>query len=154
MIGDDGGSMSRLPADGYQQYQTESTLQVHPKHDEYYSVSPGENYYATEYDGVDQNQAYSTNVNFDNSHEMPTSSSVGIEQNNRESSISLQQQQHQSIEYSTNIEPTAADTVTATDIRVPNYLQSDTDDSQPDYQNSNKTQPDSDFDFSTNSEMN
>lgn len=151
MIGNDESSMSRLPSDGYQQYQTQSTLQVQPKVDEYYTVSPGENYY-NDYETVDQNQTYSTNTTFDKSHELPTSSSVAVEQHNQQKQKQQQQQRRQSqqkIEYTTNIEPAA-------DVRIPNYLQSDTDDSQTGYQNnpSSKIQQDSDFDFSTNSDMN
>ncbi|XP_055324627.1 putative uncharacterized protein DDB_G0271606 isoform X2 [Sitodiplosis mosellana] len=163
MIGNDGSSMSRLPSsDGYQQYETQSALQAQLKHDDYYTVSPGENYYS-DYGTVDQNQTYSTNATFDNSHELPTSSLVAVDQHGRQQQQPQQQpqqqqqqpqqrqsqQSQQKIEYTTNAEP-------ASDIRIPNYLQSDTDDSQTGYANnpSNKIQQDSDFDFSTNSETN
>lgn len=148
MIGNDGSSMSRLSSDGYQQYQTQSTLQAQPKHDEYYSVSPGENYYSDYGDAgaINQNQTYLTNTTFD---ELATSSSVAVEQHNRQQQQQQQQQKQHQIEYTANNKPAA-------DIRIPNYLQSDTDDSQTGYQNSpsNKIQQDSDFDFSTNSDKN
>lgn len=149
MIGNDESSMNRLPSDGYQQYQTQLTLQVQPKVDEYYTVSPGENYY-NDYETVDQNQTYLTNTTFDKSHELPTTSSVAIEQQKQQQQKQQQRRQsQQQIEYTTNIEPVA-------DVRIPNYLQSDTDDSQTVYQNnpSSKIQQDSDFDFSTNSDIN
>lgn len=159
MIGNDGNSMSGLPSsDAYQQYQTQSTLQTQPKLDEYYTVSPGENYYS-DYGTVDPNQTYSKNASFDSSHELPTSNLVTVEQHGRQQQQQQQQpsqyqqnqpqQSQQQIEYRTNAEP-------ATDARIPNYLQSDTDDSQTGYPTnpSNKIQQESDFDFSTNSDTN
>lgn len=108
--------------DGYQQFQTETTLQVQPKQDEYYTVSPGENYY-TDYENVNENRTYGVPSN------------VGaVEQQPQQQSNALAQQ-----------EP----------IHIPNYLQSDTDDSQAGYQNQTSNNApqsqDSDFDFSTNS---
>lgn len=158
MIENDGSSMSRLPVDDYQpQLQVESTIHRQPKYDDYYTMPPGENYY-TDYENVEQNQAYTTNVNFDNNlNEVAGSSAFSIEQHNSQSSKqqhNLQpsqpaQSNQQSIEYLSNNQPN-------TNVRIPNYLLSDTDDSQTGYQNhpSNKISQESDFDYSTNSEMN
>lgn len=130
------GSSMGLPADGYQQYQSEVTLQVQPKHDDYYSVQPGENYYS-DYGGVDEQQTYSMSPNTVNSREYSTMNTVAVKQQN------LQPQQEPNL---------IANTQPAINTSTPNYLQSDTDDSTG-YQNipSNKTAPnqDSDFDFST-----
>lgn len=124
---------------GYQQYQSETALQPPPKQDEYYTVSPGENYYN---DYVDENQTYSTNTNIGNSSEVSTFSTAAVEQ---------QQQIHQTqpeIDYTVNHEQTI-------NTPAPNYLQSDTDDSQTGYPNVAINQApqsqESDFDFSTNS---
>lgn len=143
MIGNDGNSTDQLPADSYHQYQMESMQQpAQPKHDDYYTVSPGENYY-TEYSGVDDNQDYSACRNYDNSHEPTTAAAVVTEQNNL--------QDEQQTDYLVTNEQIA-------DAYIPNYLQSDTDDSQTGYRNdtTNKTPQnhDSDFDFSTNSDAN
>lgn len=157
MIGNDGNSMSGLPSsDAYQQYQTQSTLQTQPKLDEYYTVSPGENYYS-DYGTVEQDQTYSKNASFDSSRELPTSNLVAVEQHERQQQQqqpsqfqqSQPQQSQQQIEYVTSAE-------SAIDVRIPNYLQSDTDDSQTGYPSnpSNKIQQESDFDFSTNSDTN
>lgn len=149
MIGNDGSS--RLPADSYQQYQMESTQQqAQPKQDDYYTISPGENYY-TEY-GVDDNQGYSGG-GYSNPH-VPTTVSntvASVEQHNLQSPYQQQQQPDYSTNL-TNIEPVV-------DTHIPNYLQSDTDDSQRDVHQNNATNKppqnnDSDFDFSTNSDMN
>lgn len=149
MIGNGESSTGRLPADSYQQYQMESMQQpVQPKHDDYYTVSPGENYY-TEYSGggVDDSQTgYSVGGNYDNSHEPINAAAVMAEPNNL--------QYEQQTDYLAKSEP-ITDTINT---HIPNYLQSDTDDSQTGYRNdvTNKTpqNQDSDFDFSTNSDAN
>lgn len=158
MIENDDNTMSGLPSsDAYQQYQTQSTLLTQPKLDEYYTVSPGENYYS-DYGTVDQNQTYSTNADFDSSRELPTSNLVAAERHGRHQQQqepptqfkqTQPQQLQQQIEYITSADPAA-------DLRIPNYLQSDTDDSQTGYPNnpSSKLQQESDFDFSTNSDTN
>lgn len=147
-VGNSNGAMN-VPDDGYQQYQTESTLQAPPKQDEYYSVSPGENYYSehqfdqqsSDYGNVDENQTYSMNTNIGNSSEVSTFSTGPAEQ---QSNIQAQPE----IDY-------AANTEQVINPHVPNYLQSDTDDSQTGYQtiatNKAPQSQDSDFDFSTNS---
>lgn len=124
--------------DGYQQFQTESALQVPPKQDEYYTVSPGENYY-TDYD----NETYAAPSNTTNV------TGVAAQQTQSHSLNQLQQQPQLQPQPLSNIpkqhEP----------IHVPNYLQSDTDDSQIGYPNQTTNaapqSQDSDFDFSTNS---
>lgn len=129
-ITNDGNTMisaTEQLSDGYQQYQypIDSMSQVQPQQDAYYSVTPGENYY-TEYTDDDQNQQYYSEVNTDPEQHLP------------------QQQQQQQIDNTTNVGQ-------ANDERIPNYLQSDTDDSQIMDRNQNAQYQDSDFDFSTNS---
>lgn len=136
-------SSGNVADDNYQQYPTDATLQVQPKQDEYYTVSPGENYYNEDYGNYDDNQTYSTNTNVGNSSQLSTISTAATEQTTNNP------QTHQEIEYS---EPNAQ---TRTP-QIPNYLQSDTDDSQIGYQNTatNQQAPqsqDSDFEFSINS---
>lgn len=127
-----------LPGDGYQQYQSEAaTLQVQPKHDDYYTVTPGENYYSDYTSGVDEHQTYSMNANTVNSREYPTVNTVAVEQQN------LQPQQEPNL-IANNQQPI--------NTSIPNYLQSDTDDSQSGYPAISTNKPsqnqDSDFDFS------
>lgn len=129
--------------DSYHQYSTDATLQVQPKQDEYYTVSPGENYYNEDYGNYDDNQTYSTNTNVGNSSQLSTISTAPTEQTTNNP------QTHQEAVYS---EPNAQ----IASAHIPNYLQSDTDDSQIGYQNiaTNQQAPqsqDSDFEFSINS---
>lgn len=133
--------------DGYQQYQTESTLQVQPKQDEYYTVSPGENYY-TDYENVNDNRTYAAPSNATNLQavDVPVVEQHHQQQKRQPPPQPQQQQQPQ---------PQSNQQTQPEPIYVPNYLQSDTDDSQIGYQNQPANNPpqsqDSDFDFSTNS---
>lgn len=132
------------PAEGYvPQYET--PLQTENATDEYYSVQPGENYYG-EYEEAATAAAVEQPTNFtidtnENPHNMQPSNAPILEQH----------QVQPNIENSSDIEQTM-------NARIPNYLHSDTDDSQTGYQTfpSNNMPPnqDSDFDFSTNSEHN
>lgn len=128
--------------DGYQQYQTEPALQVPPKQDEYYTVSPGENYY-TDYD--DQTYAASSN----------TTNVTGVAAQQKENQSHNQPQQQQQPQPQLQPQPLSNIPNQHEPIHVPNYLQSDTDDSQTGYPNqATNAAPqsqDSDFDFSTNS---
>lgn len=157
MIGNGESSTGRiLPADSYQMESMQQPVQT--KHDDYYTVSPGENYY-TEYGGdgssgggvvIDDNQTvYSAGGNYDNSHEPITPAAVMTEAHN------LQYQQQADYQ---QYPQQAAKTEPIVSAHIPNYLQSDTDDSQTGYRNdaTNKTPQnhDSDFDFSTNSDAN
>lgn len=134
--------------DGYQQFQPEATLQVQPKQDEYYTVSPGENYY-TDYENVNENQTYTVPSNARNSRTSETSATD--QQKLQQQQPQPQQQHHQQQEKQQPPQPPLPAA------HVPNYLQSDTDDSQIGYQNqptNNAPQSqdsNSDFDFSTNS---
>lgn len=126
-----------------QQFQGETTLQ--PKQDDYYTVSPGENYY-TDYDNSNQNQNYALTSNTQNAvHAVDVN--VMDQQKIMQPSQSQRQQQAPQIQ----AQPIQQR-------QIPNYLQSDTDDSQIGYQNqpTNNSAPQShdstsDFDFSTNS---
>lgn len=126
--------------DGYQQFQTEQTLQVQPKQDEYYTVSPGENYY-TDYENINENQTYAVPSNVGN---------VAQQKQNQSQKQPQQQQQQQQYQPQSNLPNQPNEP-----IHVPNYLQSDTDDSQTGYPNQTTIaapqSQDSDFDFSTNS---
>lgn len=124
---------------GYPQYEM-PLQETQSQNDAYYSVTPGENYY-NDYEGTEQNTNYSMNPN-ESSHNMIPENSTSI----------LEQHQVQpGIENATNMEQTMT-------THIPNYLQSDTDDSQTGYQmmpdNQMPQNQDSDFDFSTNSENN
>lgn len=137
-----------------QQAEIEShQLQTQSQPDEYYTVSPGENYYAdynsnqpypsqtTEESGGDTGGYVSANtiadVSAPNVHEPFNQSAqeVTIEQQQIPDEVQIERLPRQN--------------------RIPNYLQSDTDDSQIGYiepSNANATSyPDSDFEFSTNS---
>lgn len=137
--------------DGYQQFQAKTTLQVPPKQDEYYTVSPGENYY-TDYENVNENQTYAVPSNARNA------SAVAAQQKQNHSQKQQQQvpQPHPQPQPQ-QIQPQSISNLPKQHepIHVPNYLQSDTDDSQIGYPNQAANaapqSQDSDFDFSTNS---
>lgn len=137
--------------DGYQQFQTETTLQVPPKQDEYYTVSPGENYY-TDYENVNETpQTYAVPSNAGNSQ--PVIVAAVDQQNQRQPPPLLPQQQQQQMQHQP--QPLSNLPTQQEPIHVPNYLQSDTDDSQIGQQNQTENaapqSQDSDFDFSINS---
>lgn len=103
-------------------------------------MQPGENYYAEYEEANDQSTNFSINTN-ENPHNMVSSNAPILEQQQLEPNIdNLRGSEH------------------TMNTHIPNYLHSDTDDSQTGYQSipNNNLQPnqDSDFDFSTNSEMN
>lgn len=130
-------------------------LSVQSQPDEYYTVSPGENYYSN----YEANQSYPDYQN-DNIAETNT---VSVEPRTSEGAQNAYESFNQSVDPTTIEQPTHnTDASTAMQMerqtkpnRVPNYLQSDTDDSQIgniDPSNANSaTYPDSDFEFSTNS---
>lgn len=156
---DDNGHNIPLASEQYanaygQQAVTQAQqLQIQSQPDEYYAVTPGENYYvdystsqpytshSADDDGVDGNDgnmmANTTSVvATPNAHE-PFNQSV--------QAATIEQQIPDAVQMERQTRPN----------RVPNYLQSDTDDSQTGYIDPNNansaTYPDSDFEFSTNS---
>lgn len=121
------GDPNNSSTQNYQQYQVDSTLPAQPEYDDYYTVSPGEKYYE-ETEPTDTQYGYeaSHDTSHDTSYAAPTTAPPE--------------------QYSVQPQP---------NLHVPNYLQSDSDNSQTGYQTnpSNKApSQDSDFDFSTNSE--
>lgn len=111
---------------------------MQPKQDEYYTVSPGENYY-TDYENTNENQTYELPSNTGNSQVVDVAVMEQSQLQHQQQPPMQTQPQLQSIQQ----QP------------IPNYLQSDSEDSQIAYQNqptNNAPQSqESDFDFSTNS---
>lgn len=130
-------------------------LGVQSQPDEYYTVSPGENYYSN----YDANQSY---PDYPNDNIAETNAAI-VEPRPSEGAENAYESFNQSVDPTADEQPTHnIDATTAVQMerqtkpnRVPNYLQSDTDDSQIgniDLNNANSaTYPDSDFEFSTNS---